>query len=39
MPNYYDGHTLTLHSPVPAGIGQGDFGDEYILPFPRRATN
>ena len=38
MPNYYDGHTLTLHSPVPAGIGQGDFGDEYILPFPRRAT-
>ena len=38
MPNYYDGHTLTLHSPVPAGIGQGDFGDEYILPFPLRAT-
>ena len=38
MPNYYEGHTLTLHSPVPAGIGQGDFGDEYILPFPRRAT-
>lgn len=39
MPNYYEGHTLTLHSPVPAGIGQTDMGDDYYSPFPRRATH
>ncbi len=39
LPSYYEGHTLTLHSPVPAGIGQVDFGDDYIPPFPRQATH
>lgn len=39
MPSYYEGHTLTLRSPVPAGIGQADFGDEYLPPFPRLATH
>ena len=39
LPSYYEGHTLTLHSPVPAGIGQTDFGDDYLPPFPRRATH
>ena len=39
MPSYYEGHTLTLHSPVSAGIGQTDFGDDYLPPFPRRATH
>ena len=39
LPGYYEGYTLTLHSPVPADIGrQGDFGDEYYAPFPRRTT-
>ena len=39
MPSYYEGHALTLHSPVPAGIGQVDMGDDYYSPFPRRATH
>ena len=39
LPSYYEGHTLTLHSPVPAGIGQTDMGDEYYSPFPRQATH
>ena len=38
LPSYYEGHTLTLHSPVPAGIGQTDMGDDYYSPFPRQAT-
>ncbi len=33
------GYALTLHSPVPAGIGQQDLGDDFHAPFPRRATN
>ena len=32
------GYALTLHSPVPAGIGQQDLGDDFHAPFPRRAT-
>ena len=32
------GYTLTLHSPVPVGIGQQDFGDDFHAPFPRRVT-
>ena len=40
LPGYSQGYALTLHSPVPAGVGQqGDFGDDYVLPFPRRVTN
>ena len=40
LPGYYEGYALTLHSPVPAGIGdQGDFGDDYYSPFPRRTTH
>ena len=39
LPSYYEGHTLTLHSPVPAGIGQTDMGDDYYSPFPRQATH
>lgn len=40
LPSYYEGHTLTLHSPVPAGFGRNtDFGDEYYSPFPRQATH
>ena len=39
MPSYYEGHTLTLHSPVPAGIGQTDMGDDYYSPFPRQVTH
>lgn len=39
MPSYYEGHSLTLHSPVPAGIGQTDMGDDYYSPFPRQATH
>ena len=39
MPSYYEGHSLTLHSPVPAGIGQTDMGDYYYSPFPRQATH
>ena len=38
MPGYHEGYALTLHSPVPAEIGQTDFGDDYVPPFPRRAT-
>ncbi len=38
MPSYYEGHSLTLLSPVPAGIGQADMGDDYYSPFSRRAT-
>ena len=37
---YDQGHSLTLHSPVPAGFGkQQDLGDEFIAPFPRQATS
>lgn len=40
LPGYHEGYTLTLHSPVPAGFGtQEDFGDDFLLPFPRRATS
>lgn len=39
LPGYHEGYAITLHSPVPAGFGtQQDFGDDYTLPFPRRAT-
>ena len=32
-------YDLRLHSPVSAEIGeQADFGDEYNIPFPRKAT-
>ena len=35
----YQGYALTLHSPVPVEIGgQTDMGDEYFVPFSRRAT-
>lgn len=37
---YYEGYSLTLHSPVPAGIGVPmDFGDAFAAPFPRLATS
>ena len=40
LPSYHKGYALTLHSPVPAGIGtQTDFGDAFTAPFPRRATS
>ena len=39
MPSYYEGHSLTLHSPVPAGIGQTDMGEDYYSPFSRQATH
>ena len=40
LPGYHEGYALTLHSPVPAGIGkQIDFGDAFAAPFPRRATS
>ncbi|MCY4652549.1 MAG: hypothetical protein OXC95_05220 [Dehalococcoidia bacterium] len=39
MPSYYAGYSLTLRSPVPAGVGQSDMGDDYYSPFPRRATH
>ena len=37
---YYEGYTLTLHSPVPAGFGMQEslFGDSFDAPLPRRAT-
>ena len=39
VPGYHEGYSLTLHSPVPAGVGvQQDFGDDYHSPFSRRAT-
>lgn len=35
----YQGYALSLHSPVPAGFGiQEDMGDDFYVPFPRRAT-
>ena len=39
MPSYYEGYSLTLHSPVPAGVGQSDMGDDYYSPFSRQATH
>lgn len=40
IPGYHEGYALTMHSPVPAGIGQQiDFGDSFAAPFPRRATS
>ena len=40
LPSYHEGYALTLHSPVPAGIGkQIDFGDAFTAPFPRLATS
>ena len=39
LPGYDQGYALTLHSPVPAGVGtQEDLGDDFLPPFPRRAT-
>ena len=40
LPGYYEGYSLTLHSPVPPGMGnQHDLGnDDFHTPFPRRAT-
>ena len=39
MSSYYEGYTLTLYSPVQAGlIRQEDMGDEFHTPFPRAAT-
>ena len=40
MSSYYEGYTLTLHSPVQAGlVRQEDMGDEFFhTPFPRAAT-
>ena len=39
LPGYYEGYELTLHCPVPAGLGtQMDMGDDFQPPFPRRAT-
>ena len=33
------GYAVTLHSPVPLEIGgQTDMGDEFYVPFPRKAT-
>lgn len=40
LPSYHEGYALTLHSPVPAGIGiQEDLGDGFHTPFSRRATS
>ena len=40
LPGYHEGYALTLHSPVPAGIGmQEDLGDDFHAPFSRRATS
>lgn len=40
LPSYYSGYDLTLHAPVPADFGQqDDFGDDYVPPFTRKATN
>ena len=40
LPSYHEGYALTLHSPVPAGIGiQEDLGDGFYTPFSRRATS
>jgi len=38
IPGYEGGFGLTLHSPVPAGIGQQDLGDDFTSPFPRQTT-
>ena len=39
LPGYHEGYAITLHSPVPAGFGtQTDLGDDFLPPFPRRAT-
>ena len=39
LPGYYEGYDLTLHCPVPAGLGtQMDMGDDFQPPFPRLAT-
>ena len=40
LPGYYAGYSLTLHSPVPPGMGdQHDLGnDDFHTPFSRRAT-
>ena len=39
LPGYYEGYDLTLHCPVPAGLGtQMDMGDDVRPPFPRLAT-
>ena len=35
---YETGFGLTLYSPVPAGIGQQDLGDDFAPPFPRQTT-
>ena len=39
LTGYPQGYALTLHSPVPAGIGQQDLGNDFHAPFPRRATH
>ena len=39
LPGYGSASELVLHSKVPAGYGvQGDLGDAFKAPFPRRAT-
>ena len=39
LPHHFEGYSLALHSPAPSGVGQQpDFGDDYHVPFPRRAT-
>ena len=39
MASHYQGYTLTLHSPVQAGLArQEDMGDDFYTPFPRAAT-
>ena len=41
LPEYIEGYSLTLYSHVPADIGnkQDFWGNEYDIPFARRATN
>ena len=40
IPGYAHGYAVTLHSPVQAEVGQqGDFGDDYVQPFPRQVTS
>ena len=38
MPGYGAVFGLTLHSPVRAGFGQQDLGDDFSPPFPRQTT-
>ncbi len=39
LPGYCEGYKLTLHAPVPVGLGtQIDMGDEFQPPFPRQVT-